>query len=160
MLSSLSRPVMLSLTLRSGSLMVQVPCRSQVPWMVMQLVMNSGPSMARMTSKAEMSWRAGQCVAAVGAGVRDQQAGFGEGLEDLGQQLRRDVVGLGDVLGGGRCAGERVEAGVRLLGEVLERHQAVVRFFGEPEHESWGHLPPIFQCTAREAGSKTKVVGD
>ena len=32
-----------------------VPCRSQVPWMVMQLVMKSGPSMARMTSKAEIS---------------------------------------------------------------------------------------------------------
>ena len=41
----------------------------------------------------------GQRVAAVGAGVGDEQAGAGEGLQDLGQQGRRDVVGLGDVLG-------------------------------------------------------------
>src|ERR1700761_5782234 len=43
---------------------------------------------------------AGQCVTTVGAGVGDEDAGTGEGLEDLGQELRRDVVGLGDVLGG------------------------------------------------------------
>ena len=49
---ALSRSLMLSFTLRSGSLMVQVLVRSQTPWIVMQLVMKSGPSMARMTSKA------------------------------------------------------------------------------------------------------------
>ena len=51
--------------------------------------------------------RPGEGVAAVGAGVGDEQAGAGEGLQDLGQQRRRDVVGLGDVLGalGGRGMG-------------------------------------------------------
>ena len=59
--------------------------------------------------------RAGQGVAAVGAGVRDQHAGAGEGLEDLGEQLRRDVVGLGDVLGGLRAAGESAACSARYL---------------------------------------------
>ena len=68
--------------------------------MVMQLVIKSGPSMARMTSKAEISrGGAGQRVAAVGAGVGDEQAGAGERLQDLGQQRRGDVIGLGDILG-------------------------------------------------------------
>ena len=80
----------------------------------------------------------GESVAAVGAGVGDEQAGAGEGLEDLGEELRRNVVGLGDVLrGAGAC---EVEVGtgllgeVSLLGEIFEGHEAVVRFFGEPEH--------------------------
>ena len=66
--------------------------------MVMQLVMKSGPSMARMTSKAEIWPLAGEGIAAVGAGVGDEEAGAGQGLQDLGEELRRDVVGLGDVL--------------------------------------------------------------
>jgi len=68
--------------------------------------------------------------------VGDKQTGFGEGLKDLGQKLRRDVVCLGDVLGG--LGGVRAIAGGGseglLLGEILQRHQSVVRFFGEPEH--------------------------
>ena len=47
----------------------------------------------------DLGGRTGQGVAAVGAGVRDEQAGAGEGLQDLGQQRRRNVVGLGDVFG-------------------------------------------------------------
>src|SRR5665213_1065551 len=75
---------------------------------------------------------AGQGVAAVGAGVGNEQAGLGKGLEDFCQELRRDVVRLGDIFCGlGDCvrSGDR-----RLFGEVLEGHEAVVRFFGEPQH--------------------------
>jgi hypothetical protein len=56
-----------------------------------------------------------------------EHAGAGEGLEDLGQELWRDVVGLGDILRALGTAGG-------LLGEVLERHETVVGFFGEAKH--------------------------
>ena len=51
----LNKSLIESFTLRSGSLMVQVPARSHAPWIVMQLVINSGPSIARITSNAEIS---------------------------------------------------------------------------------------------------------
>ena len=71
--------------------------------------------------------RAGQGVAAVGACGRDQHTGAGERLQDLGQQLRRNMVGLGNVLGRLRALGG-------VLRQIFEGHQAVIRFFGEPEH--------------------------
>src|SRR5215472_9666730 len=40
-----------------------------------------------------------QRVTTVGSGVRDEEAGLRERLQDLGEKLRRNVVGLGDVLG-------------------------------------------------------------
>src|ERR1700691_917498 len=67
------------------------------------------------------------------AGMGAQDADLRQPLQDLGEQLGRDVVGLGDVPGaeGGR---------VRVLGEIFERHEAVIGFFGEPEHNS-----PVYQ---------------
>jgi len=77
-------------------------------------------------------------VAAVGAGVGDEDAGAGEGLKNLGEELRRDVVGLGDIFCGAGAGEVELGAGflgeVSLLGEIFEGHEAVVRFFGEPEH--------------------------
>ena len=73
----------------------------------------------------------GQSVAAIGAGMGDEEAGTGERLENLGQQRRRYVVGLGDVFG---ALGYRLRRRGRLLGEVLERHETVVGFFGQTEH--------------------------
>ena len=66
----------------------------------------------------------------------DEQAGAGEGLQDLGQQGRRDVVGLGDILCTLRGGGALGDGGVRggLLGQVLERHETVVGFFGQTQH--------------------------
>jgi len=66
--------------------------------------------------------RSGEGVTAVGAGVGDKQTGFGEGLKDLGQKLRRDVVCLGDVLGrlGGICAIADGGSEGLLLGEILQ----------------------------------------
>ena len=145
----LSSSLMLSFTLRSGSLMVQWPARSHDPWMVMQLVMNSGPSMARITSKAEIcDGGPRQRVAAVGAGVGDQQPGARQRLQNLGQQRRRNVVRLRDVLGALR--GGTLRARARLLGQVLERHQPVIRFFGQTKH--LGPLSPDSAMQAETAG--------
>ena len=70
----------------------------------------------------------GQRIAAVHAGMRAQQPGFGQLLQNLGQQLRRNPVGVGHILGAQRSR-------LRVLGQVLERHQPVIGFFGQLEHE-------------------------
>ena len=118
-------PAMVSFTRAKGSLMVQLGVRSHAFTPLKQEVMNSGPSMAWITSKAEIC-RASreQRVAAVHSGMRTQKAHLGEPLQDLGQELCGDSVGVRNVLGaqGGRF---------RVLGQVLERHEPVIRFFGE-----------------------------
>jgi hypothetical protein len=53
---------------------------------------------------------------------------LGQLLQNLGQQLRRNSVGVGHILGAERSR-------LRVLGQVLERHQSVIRFFGQLEHE-------------------------
>ncbi len=108
----------------------------------------------------DLRGRTGERVAAVGAGVGDEQAGLGQGLENLGEQGRRDVVGLGDVLGAlaRRC-------GSVLLGEVLERHEPVIRFFGQTQHcrqtlpgvagaARKPTLPVLVSVVRREAGAQ------
>ena len=91
----------------------------------------------------DLGGRTGERVAAVGAGVRDEDAGLGERLEYLGKELRRDVVGVRDGFGRG-CAGDGLRCGgaARLLGKILEGHEAVVRFFGEPQHRCEGGNAP------------------
>ena len=76
--------------------------------------------------RADAARVAGQLVAAVGAGERLEDAGFGELLEDFGEQRNRQAVGVGNVLGAGRRAGNR--------GEVPECDEAVIRFLGQLEH--------------------------
>ena len=91
---------MLSFTRANGSLMVQVLVRSHNPLTVTHEVINKGPSIARMTSNADISLAlARQRVAAIHPGMRTQQTFLDQALQNLGQQLRRNVVGLGDILG-------------------------------------------------------------
>jgi hypothetical protein len=78
----------------------------------------------------DLGGRPGERVTAIGSGVREEQTGASESLQNLGQQRRRNVVGLGDILGA--LGGNAGHGG--LLGEVLERHEAVIRFFGQTEH--------------------------
>jgi hypothetical protein len=56
-----------------------------------------------------------------------EQSCLGELLQGLGQKLCRDVVLVGDILGA-----ERNRFGV--LGQELERHQPVIRLFGQLKH--------------------------
>ena len=66
----------------------------------------------------------GQRVAAIHAGMGAQRPDLGQPLQNLGQKLGGDAVGVSDVFGAqGR--------GLRVLGQVLERHEPVIRFFGE-----------------------------
>ncbi len=68
-------------------------------------------------------------IATAHAGMGAEDANFGQTLQDLREQLRRDVIGDRDIPGA-----ERLVVGV--LGEEFEGHEAVVGFFGEPEHSS------------------------
>ena len=70
---------------------------------------------------------AGQRVSAVGAVLRLQQASLGQALQNLGQSLGRNAVGIGDILRAARARGG-------VLGEMLHRHQRVVGLFGEFQH--------------------------
>ena len=56
-----------------------------------------------------------------------QQSGFGQPLQDFGQRLRRDAVGVSHIF----CA---AGSSVGVLGQMLHRHQRVIRLFGELEH--------------------------
>ncbi len=86
--------------------------------------------------RGDLRRRPRQRVAAVGPGMRDQEAAAGERLQDFRQQLRRNVVCLGDILGRLRAvAGLRNLAG-RMLGQVFEGHQPVVGFFRKSQHGS------------------------
>ena len=69
----------------------------------------------------------GEGVAAARTLGRDQQAGSDQPLEHLGHQLDRDVVLLGDLT----RARRRRPA---LFGQVLHRHEGVIRFLREPQH--------------------------
>src|ERR1035437_7787751 len=64
----------------------------------------------------------------------DEQARSRQRLQNLGQQRWRDVIGLGDILGTLGGVRVRTRGGAWLLGEVLERHQTVIRFFGQTKH--------------------------
>ena len=71
--------------------------------------------------RGDLAGGTGERIATVGAGMRDEQAGFGERLEDLGEKLWRDMVGVGDGFGRGCAAdGGRHGGAQRLLGEVLD----------------------------------------
>ena len=80
----LSRSLMLSFTLRSGSLMVQEP--SEVAGSVNR---DAAGDEERAVDGADdlkggdLGRRAGEGIAAVGSGVGDEDSGAGEGLEDL-----------------------------------------------------------------------------
>jgi len=69
---------------------------------------------------------AGELVTAVCALDAKQKAGLAQLLENLGENRKRDMVGVADFLG----------AGSALTGEskMAEGDQAVVGFFGELEH--------------------------
>ena len=65
-----------------------------------------------------------QSITAVHPGVGAQKPHFGEPLQDLGQQLRGNPIGVGHVLGA-------VRRGLWVLGKILESHQPIIRFLGE-----------------------------
>ena len=73
---------------------------------------------------------AGRRIASLGAVLGDEDPLPGQGLEQLGQDFERDVVGLGDLPGAG---------GLVLLGQdVLEGHQAVIGLLAQAKHGSPG----------------------
>ena len=128
MLMLFRTPAMVSFTRASGSLMVQLGVSSHDLVPLVHEVMKNGPSMAMNHFVGRNLARIpGQCVSAVHPGVGTQQPMLGEQLQYLGKQLGRNPVGVGHILGAQR-------SGLRMLGEILERHQPVVRFFGQLEH--------------------------
>src|SRR5215472_5257441 len=66
--------------------------------------------------------RTGERVAAVGTVLRLQQASFSQPLQNLGQRLWRNAVGVGYVLG-------TTGAHAGTLCQMLHRHQGVVGLF-------------------------------
>ena len=95
---------------------------------VMHEVMKSGPSIAWITSKAVIS--CGSSTARSRRSSRHANAAgpLGQPLENLGQQLRRNVIGLG------RCLSRSRRGSLGVLGQKLHRHQPIIRLFGEPQH--------------------------
>jgi len=71
--------------------------------------------------------RAGQSVSPVRPGMRYQQATFGESLKDLRKELRWNMVSLGDIL-------SAVRGAACLFAQILQGHQAIIRFFSKPKH--------------------------
>ena len=67
-----------------------------------------------------------QFVAPIRACDRVQNTRPSELLQDLGEKRDGEMVGVGYVLGAGRCAWDRRE--------VAQGDQAIVRFFGQLEH--------------------------
>ena len=68
-----------------------------------------------------------QAVSTVGPLLRPEETALGQLLQYLGQKRQRDTVGVGDILGAG-CLGRVAH------GKVLQRDQAIVRFFGQLQH--------------------------
>src|SRR5690348_6836952 len=59
--------------------------------------------------------------------MRFQQSRLRQLLQNLGQQLRRDTVRIGNVLRAqGRC--------LRMLSQILQSHQPVIGLFGKLQH--------------------------
>src|SRR6266700_575699 len=69
-----------------------------------------------------------QCIPAIHTGMRAQQPRLGQPLQNLGQQLRRDAVRVGDVLG-------TLRRRLRVFGQIFQGHESVVRLFCQLEHE-------------------------
>ena len=87
---------------------------------------------------------ASQSVAAVGSGDRLQHPASSQLLQNLGQQRKRQTVSISHLLGASRNTG-------LAEGEMTERNQSVVRFFGELEH------PGPFQSNIRIARPRVAV---
>ena len=96
------------LTRRKGSRILQRSLWSHSPRTVTHEVMKSGPSIARITSNAEIiPGIASQRVTAVGPVLRMQQPGLDQPLQNLGQRLLGNAVGVRYILG---AAGARARA--------------------------------------------------
>ena len=90
-----------------------------------QAIIVKGPSMASRTAATEVAAGAAQLVTAVRTLVRDEQTRPCEPRQHLGHQLDWNVIAFGDLPGSGRPM-------LRIGGEMLHRHQGVIRFLRKP----------------------------